>query len=58
MSRECRCAADALRQTIREIQEILGHKSVQMTMRYSHLSEQHLGGVADRMAEKFLNRVS
>ncbi len=32
MSRECRCAADALRQTIREIQEILGHKSVQMTM--------------------------
>jgi integrase len=44
--------------TIREIQEILGHKSIQMTMRYSHLSEQHLGAVADRMAEKFLNRVS
>jgi len=44
--------------TIREIQEILGHKSIQMTMRYSHLSEQHLGAVADRMAEKFLDQVS
>jgi integrase len=44
--------------TIREIQEILGHKSLQMTMRYSHLSDQHLVGVADRMAEKFLGQVS
>jgi integrase len=33
-------------------------REIQMTMRYSHLSEQHLGAVADRMAEKFLSRVS
>lgn len=44
--------------TIREIEEILGHKSLQMTVRYSHLSDQHLVGVADRMAEKFLGQVS
>lgn len=27
--------------TIKELQEILGHKTIQMTMRYAHLSQEH-----------------
>jgi hypothetical protein len=27
--------------TIKEVQEILGHKNISMTMRYAHLSQEH-----------------
>jgi len=40
--------------TIREIQMILGHKTIAMTARYSHLTDQHLAGVAARMSSQFL----
>lgn len=33
-----------------EIAELLGHKTLQMTRRYSHLSRDHLEGLADRLA--------
>ena len=36
-----------------EIAEFLGHKSLQMVKRYSHLAEGHLDSVAERMAAKF-----
>ncbi len=36
-----------------DIANILGHKSLSVTQRYAHLSDDHLGDVADRMAEKF-----
>jgi site-specific recombinase XerD len=34
-----------------EIADVLGHKSVQMTRRYSHLSEAHTRGVLSRMTQ-------
>ena len=36
----------------REIAEILGHKTLQMAMRYSHLSESHSASVVKSMNEK------
>jgi site-specific recombinase XerC len=36
-----------------EIAEILGHKTLQMVKRYSHLSHAHIESVADRMAAKY-----
>lgn len=36
-----------------EIAEVLGHKSLQMVKRYSHLSESHTRSVLERMATKF-----
>lgn len=35
-----------------EIAEILGHKTLQMVKRYSHLSESHTSSVVERMNEK------
>jgi integrase len=35
--------------TLQEIAEILGHKSIQMTMRYSHLCVEHKQGLIDRV---------
>ncbi len=35
--------------TLAEIAEILGHKTLQMVKRYSHLSEQHTAGMLTRM---------
>jgi integrase len=35
-----------------EIAELLGHKTLQMVKRYSHLSESHAAGVVARMNEK------
>jgi len=40
---------------LREIAEILGHRSLQMTYRYSHLTPTHMGAVAERMIEKFFD---
>lgn len=39
--------------TLTEIADILGHKTLQMVQRYSHLSEQHTTHVVNRMADKF-----
>ncbi len=36
----------------REIAEILGHKTLQMAMRYSHLSQKHSQSVVRTMNEK------
>jgi integrase len=35
--------------TLKEVQEILGHKTFSMTLRYSHLSPAHLRGAVDRL---------
>jgi integrase len=38
--------------TLAEIAEVLGHKTLQMVMRYAHLSEAHTAGVLKRMTDK------
>ncbi|MBF0359270.1 MAG: site-specific integrase, partial [Magnetococcales bacterium] len=38
--------------TLAEIAKILGHKTLQMVMRYAHLSEDHTAGVVTKMNEK------
>lgn len=40
--------------TLQEIGEILGHKSLRSTMRYTHLTQQHTRGVVARMNERYL----
>jgi integrase len=40
--------------SIRDIAEILGHRSLKQTMKYTHLVEPHTRGVLERMAEQFL----
>jgi site-specific recombinase XerD len=35
--------------SLAEIAEVLGHKTLQMTKRYTHLSEAHTRGVVERM---------
>ena len=35
--------------SLAEIAEILGHKTLQMVKRYSHLSDSHVAGVLERM---------
>lgn len=40
--------------TLIDIAAILGHKTLAMVKRYSHLSQQHTTAAIDRMAEKFL----
>ncbi len=39
--------------SLAEIAEILGHKTLAMVKRYSHLSHAHVASVADRMAAKY-----
>jgi integrase len=39
--------------TTAEIAAVLGHKTLAMVKRYSHLSEQHTGAVVQRMTDKF-----
>ena len=34
---------------LKEVQEILGHKTFSMTLRYAHLSPAHLRGAVDRL---------
>ena len=41
--------------SLMDIAAILGHKTLAMVKRYSHLSEQHTTAAMDRMAEKFLD---
>ena len=38
--------------TLAEIASVLGHKTLQMVKRYSHLSDAHVRGVVTRMNEK------
>jgi len=38
--------------TLLEIADILGHKTLQMVKRYSHLSEDHKADVLDKMNRK------
>lgn len=40
--------------SLRDIAEILGHRSLAQTFKYTHLSESHTRGVLARMAEQFL----
>lgn len=39
--------------TSAEIAAVLGHKTLAMVKRYSHLSDAHVGGVVERMTKKF-----
>ncbi|MFQ5444059.1 MAG: tyrosine-type recombinase/integrase, partial [Nitrospinales bacterium] len=38
--------------SLAEIAEVLGHKTLQMVKRYSHLSEAHTASVVSRMNKK------
>jgi integrase len=40
--------------SLREIAEILGHKTLQQTMKYAHLTAPHTTGIVERMAAQFL----
>jgi len=44
--------------TLAEIAEVLGHKTLAMVKRYSHLTEQHTSKVVARMNEQFLSSTS
>ncbi|KPJ58649.1 MAG: hypothetical protein AMJ46_13820 [Latescibacteria bacterium DG_63] len=39
---------------LRTVQELLGHKGLSMTMRYSHLSHKHLEGAVESLARQLL----
>lgn len=41
--------------SIQEIKEVLGHKNIQMTMRYAHLSDSHVSNVVQKMNDCYLN---
>jgi integrase len=43
--------------TTAEIAAVLGHKTLAMVKRYSHLSDEHVRGVVERTAEKILGDV-
>lgn len=43
--------------TQRDLMEILGHKTVQMTKRYSHLSDSHISTVVGNMTDKIFGEV-
>ncbi|MBK1670016.1 integrase [Rhodovibrio sodomensis] len=40
--------------SVAEIAAVLGHKSLQMTQRYAHLSEQHAADVVERMSQEVM----
>ena len=37
----------------REIAEVLGHKTLAMVKRYTHLSDSHVAEVVEKMTQKF-----
>jgi site-specific recombinase XerD len=41
--------------TTAEIAAVLGHKTLAMVKRYSHLSDEHVRGVVERTAAKMLS---
>ncbi len=43
--------------TLLEIAEVLGHKTLDMVKRYSHLAESHTAGVVERMNHKIFGVV-
>ena len=43
--------------TQRDLMEVLGHKTVQMTKRYSHLSDSHISSVVGSMTDKIFGGV-
>ncbi|HAT9546856.1 TPA: tyrosine-type recombinase/integrase [Legionella pneumophila subsp. pneumophila] len=43
--------------TQRDLMEVLGHKTVQMTKRYSHLSDNHISSVIGSMNEKIFRGI-
>lgn len=43
--------------SLAEIGELLGHKNLQVTRRYSHLSEVHTAGVVERMSDKIFGGI-
>ena len=40
--------------SLRDIAEVLGHRQIQMTMRYAHLLQSHTKGVVERIVQDFL----
>ena len=40
--------------SMREIADVLGHKTMAMVKRYTHLSEAHTASVVNAMADRFL----
>lgn len=40
--------------SLQDIAAVLGHKSLQVTFRYVHLMQSHLGGVLEQMSTQFL----
>ncbi len=44
--------------TLLEIAEVLGHKTLQMVKRYSHLAESHTASVVERMNKKLFGKGS
>lgn len=39
--------------SVRDLSEALGHKTMSMVKRYSHLSDSHVAGVVERMVERY-----
>ena len=42
--------------SLAEIAEVLGHKTLQMTKRYTHLTESHTRGVVERMNQAIFGK--
>jgi site-specific recombinase XerD len=40
----------------RDIAEILGHRDLRMTHRYSHLTQKHIAETLERATERFISK--
>jgi integrase len=40
--------------SLRAVAEVLGHKNIQQTFKYAHMSQSHTAGVLSKMADAFL----